>query len=203
MRCSKAAIMLQDRRLADKIIKEARSRGVTLMQVLDTHVIPLNTKVLITSRSDLKEPTHLTPVFVEDFTSVRAIIDKVIEVNAGKKKIREVTISIDPGKRMGVAFIADGVIIRTANYTDYNNLISDILEFANIHPTAQLNIVIGSGAGEYRDKLIEKINQQFTDKSINIYLIPEHGSSHHGIKIKIDETAALTFHKRFRKKLRR
>jgi len=127
----------------------------------------------------------------------------VIELSSNKFDVQEVSVSIDPGKRVGAAFLADEVVVRTSTYTDYDRLVDDIEEFAENHRGSRLNILIGSGAREYRDKLIEKLRTRLKHRSPKIYLIPEHGSSRMGRKIKVDEEAALIFHRRFKRTFRR
>ncbi len=199
------AVYTSDTRLASRIADEAASRGVRVKRVLSWDEIPLSTQVIISTRRDNPMKGHGHIIYAEDYTSTRAVIDRALELCSGKEKVREITISLDPGKRVGVAFIVDGAVIRTETHTDYENLAQSMEDFINNHAGARVFILAGSGAHPYRDEMLEYLRKRLPKlfEQATLKLVPEHGTSRRPAWLpgrrRADELAAAALPKKLRR----
>jgi len=203
-RKARIAIITSDTRLASRILSEAASRGVEAMHVMSETDLPLSAKVIITKRLEFPEPSYGHTVFAEDYTSPTAIIDRAIEVCAGKAEARQITVSLDPGKRVGAAYLVDDVVVRTATYTDYEMLASSIEEFVKNHPNVSLSVVIGAGAPNHRDEMLRFLKKRLPFLSnASIHLVPEDRTSRQRSWMRsrrgMDESAAASLQRRLRR----
>jgi len=172
------ALVTLDSRLASSLLAEASDRGVRVLHIAPGDEPPLSVKAIITKRTEKTGPSSHHVIFAEDYSSPRAILDRAVEVCAGKSEARHVTVSIDPGKRMGVAFLTDGVVVRTTTCFSNEELVESIDEFVRNHPQSELSFVIGSGAPSHREEMLRFLRSRLPyiwGNSVN--LVPEDRTS--------------------------
>ncbi|MCS7136433.1 MAG: hypothetical protein RMJ14_04505 [Nitrososphaerota archaeon] len=198
-------LLLSDFRTVYNVISEARRRGIEVLYVNSFSELPLNAKAIITSKKD--DPKLPIPVlFVEDFPSYKALMDRAYEVAFGKDCPKFITVSIDPGeKRTGCAFFAEDILLRTSTYSDRQRLFNDIEEFFNTHQNCKKYVIIGEGAGNLSYDLEKDIRERFlgTDR-VEIMTVSENSSSRRNVFISAhpsDESAALMLFVKVRGKL--
>ncbi|MEM4302821.1 MAG: hypothetical protein QW470_00025 [Candidatus Caldarchaeum sp.] len=168
------AVLTSDMKLARNVVEEAVRRGLKADHVTNPGDIPLAAKAVVVKKGEFKEITHGNPVYADEYTSPTAIVDRAIEVAYSKDKIRKVVVAVDPGKTMGAAFLADNILLRMESYTDYKHLTSSVSEFFKNHPNSKQAVIIGSGAPEFREKLLKTLLSKTS--SINpqiIHSVPE------------------------------
>ncbi|MEM0456925.1 MAG: hypothetical protein QXE40_01595 [Nitrososphaerota archaeon] len=198
-------LLLSDFRTIHNIISEARRRDIEVLSVSSLADLPLNAKVIITSKKD--DPKLPIPVlFVEDLPSYKALVDRAYEIAFGKVRPKFVTVSIDPGeKRTGCAFFAEDVLLRTSTYSDRQSLLDDISDFFNAHQDCKKYVIIGKGAGDFSHALEKDISERFLGTGqVEIMTVSENSSSRRNVFISThpsDESAALMLFVKTRGKL--
>ncbi len=153
----KIAVLTSDAKLARSVIEEAEGRGLKVDHVASLSEIPLAVKAVIVKRSEYKELEHWTPVYADEFNSATAIVDRAVEIAYSKKEVKQAVVAVDPGKTVGAAFLADNILLRMESFTDYNQLTESIVDFFKNHPNSEHLILVGSGAAEYREKLVSTL----------------------------------------------
>jgi hypothetical protein len=191
------AVATSDFRLVSRLLSEGARRGLSVIHVVHPSEIPLTVKVLIMKRGEMVwESVKIPTIYADDFTSPTSVLDRAMEIAAGKADSRAATISIDPGRRVGVAFIVDEYVIRTESFTDIVNLERSIREFIENHKMLETDVIIGSGAPEYREAVLELIRRIPSLSQAPVKIVPEEGTSKIGLMARrrrgSDEYAAST-----------
>ncbi len=153
----KIAVLTSDAKLARSVVEEAAGRGLKADHVASPSEIPLAAKVVIVKRGEYKGLEHWTPVYADEFNSATAIVDRAVEITYLKKEVKQAVVAVDPGKKVGAAFLADNLLLRMESFTDYRRLTSSIVDFFKNHPNSKHLILVGSGAAEYREKLVRAL----------------------------------------------
>ncbi|MEM2910685.1 MAG: hypothetical protein QXO01_06460 [Nitrososphaerota archaeon] len=188
-------LLLSDLRVAHSIVSEASRRGMEVLSVSSPAELPLTTKVIITSKKDA--PKLPTPaLFVEDVPSCKTLIDRAYEMTFGKNCVKFVAVSIDPGeKRIGCAFFAEDMLLRTSTYSDEHALLDDIDDFFNAHQGCKKYIIIGEGPGNFSYTIKKNVYEKFLSAGqVEIMAISENSSSQKNVFMLAhspDENAAL------------
>ncbi|MEM4287512.1 MAG: hypothetical protein QXV97_01740 [Candidatus Caldarchaeum sp.] len=151
------AVLTRDVRLARNVVEEAARRGLKADHITNPRDIPLAAKAVVMKKGEYREIKYGKPVYADEYTSPTAIVDKAIEAAYMKDKIKRAVVAVDPGKTMGAAFLADNLLLRMESYTDCEHLTANVSEFFKNHPNAEHAVIIGSGAPEFREKLIETL----------------------------------------------
>jgi hypothetical protein len=198
-------LLLSDFRTVHNIISEARRRGIEVLSVSSLADLPLNAKVIITSKKeDPKLP--IPTLFIEELPSYKALLDRAYEIAFGKDRPKFVTVSIDPGeKRTGCAFFTEDILLRTSTYSDRDRLFEDIDDFFNTHKSCKKYIIIGKGASGLSHALEKDIYDRFLEAGqVEIMTVSENSSNRRNVFIPAhpsDESAALMLFVKVRGKL--
>lgn len=84
-------------------------------------------------------------------------VDRAISAALGRYRPREMLIGIDPGKRPGLAFIADGVLISAQRSTGPSDIISRLNKGKKAFKPGSLLVRIGNGDPESRDPIVKAV----------------------------------------------
>jgi len=172
------AVVTLDLKFGKQITDEARKRGIEAKLYESLDRVPLSTDAVVVRRNEYDEVLS-EKMFVANLqSSPRSIVDKAIETGYRKKKVAKATVVIDPGKKTGAAYFADDILLRTETYFSNEPLIDDVAEFFSNHPEAQQLVLVGEGAPDFRQTLIEQLVEKIPGLSTeNIITVPERNSS--------------------------
>lgn len=174
------AVLTHDHVLASRLRDEGLRRGLKVVHVTSAGDIPLSVRVVISRRGECGDIRSWSVIYAEDFPSPVSLLDKAVEVAAGRADAKTATISIDPGSRIGVAYMVADLLVRTGTYTDLEGLERDLREFISSHRGLTPNVVIGSGAPQYRERLIRMIRSIPGLGDAPIEIVSEEGTSRRG-----------------------
>ncbi|MEM4316138.1 MAG: hypothetical protein QXI97_03220 [Nitrososphaerota archaeon] len=175
-------ILTSDYRLVSRLMEEGRRRGLKMVHTADSDGIPLTAKVLVTRRgeaavTDIGVPT----VYADEYASVKSLVDRVVEVAAGRWGGGKIIISIDPGRTTGVAFMVGDLLVRTESFTELSDLEKCIREFVSNRRGIATEVLVGSGAPQYRDRVLEMIRRMPELAGTRLEIVPEEGTSKMGL----------------------
>ncbi len=108
-----------------------------------------------------------------------------IAASLGKMKIGDLVIGVDPGKRPGLAFLADGVLVYTCRAPGLEGAAERILRAKGIYKPDRLLLRIGNGDPENRGRIIADLR----DFKGPVELVDERMTSR-GVRLR-DENAAV------------
>jgi len=191
------AVVTRDVKLANAVIEEAERRGVKAIHAVDPAQIPLSVKAAVVKLGEGIGTGHAAPVSVEDYNSAVAAVDRAMEISLGRAIVEKAIVGIDPGKKVGAAFIADNILLRTESYTDFTELAEAVNTFFRNHSKSRHLVLMGSGAPEYRERLTSKLLERnpFLRPEDIITVSEENTSKHAG---GVDELAATYLLRRSR-----
>ncbi|MGB9638884.1 MAG: hypothetical protein ACPL1F_06295 [bacterium] len=196
-------IATKDLKIAKKISNELKKRGLKYIFLTPENDFPTYLKVLIYGyRNEFRESSIKNVLFYEDYDSPSKIIDRAYEIAFGKEKYSNVIVAIDPGGRIGAAFICDNLVIKTMLFHNIKNLLNEMDSFFKMHFNNSRKIVlIGKGAYEIGNKIINAINKKY-GKEVELILIHEEFSNKNIFNsdnkyISKDERSAISLAKKF------
>lgn len=91
---------------------------------------------------------------IED--TVEAAVERAIQLSRGFSSANQLVFGIDPGPRPGLAWLADGQLIGTAQLENVSDVISHIKGLSSSIQHIHLVVKIGDGAPLIRDRLVNE-----------------------------------------------
>ena len=112
-------------------------------------------------------------------------VERAIQAAKGYSRAVTLIFGVDPGPRPGIAWVADGVVIGTAQLEDIDSLADHILGLSKAVEHQNLIVKVGNGARIIRDRIIN----QLILSGIETVLVSEFNTSR-GTRIKAHTKAA-------------
>lgn len=159
-----------------RLVKELKGRNLPFLSLTPRDYVPLDIKVVITTREERHLIRHPNVLVFEDESDATVIVDEALRVAEGKRNYGRVVIGVDPGKTFGVAVLADGNILETHICSDLEETKSTILKALEKTPAAMTTIKIGNGAPHYAKELLYLLDEA-TPKGVVIETVSEAGTS--------------------------
>lgn len=142
-----------------KLVTELKKRELTFLSLTPNEPIPKNVMLVITTSRDKKKVDH-PQVFVYAVNEDPShIIDRVIQRRKGKDGYNKLVFGVDPGKRVGLAVMDDGSVIRTNILSSIEETATTILEAVNRMGAKENLVKIGDGAPAYQRALIASLDE--------------------------------------------
>ena len=142
-----------------KLVTELKKRELTFLSLTPNDSIPKNVITVVTTNRDKKKVDH-PQVFVyavdEDPSH---IIDRVIQRLKGKDGYGKLVFGVDPGKRVGLAVMDDGLVVKTRILSSIEETATTILEAMNRMDAKEKIVKIGDGAPVYQEALIASLDE--------------------------------------------
>jgi hypothetical protein len=159
-----------------ELVNELKSRNLSFWSVKPWDLIPLNTKVIITTKEERHLVTH-PDVLIFDYESNPAmIVNEAIRIAQGKRSYDKVVVGVDPGKTYGVAVIGDDEFLKTFNCSSLDETVNAILNSLKELPAASTTVKVGNGAPAYAKGLLH-ILDDFLPSETFIEVVREAGTS--------------------------
>ena len=145
------------------------------IHVTSEDAIPAYITVVISTRSECKSISSSQVLIKDDFHSITSLVDRAYELSVGKNRCNVATVSIDPGKRIGVAFLCDDLLSRTEVFYAKQDVVKEAELFLKSHQCKDSRVIVGTGAPEHRDELLRYI-RDISIPNLKIYLVDENSS---------------------------
>ncbi len=165
------AVVTENARIYYRVAKELKKRGVHFYSLSPGEKIPSRIKVVITGkgeRVDFPRVVFATP------GRISLAVDRALQLLRGKKKYREIVISIDPGKSPGLAVLADNSVVYAACIREPEATSEQIKYLLGVFLPEEVKIKVGNGGGIYRDRILKNIKDNF---SFPIYMVEENSTT--------------------------
>lgn len=108
--------------------------------------IPAYITAVISTRTECGFCSSSQVLIQEDFPSTTSLVDRAYELSLGKNRCKATTVSIDPGKRIGAAFLCDDLLIRTEVFYTKEDVAKEAELFFKSHQSRDSKVIIGTGA---------------------------------------------------------
>ena len=163
------------------IVRELKKRNIPFLSLTPHERIPMEIKVVLTTVEERPLIGHGRVVALKNEMAPEALINQALQAAQGKERYGKITIGIDPGKTFGLAVLADGRVVETANSSsvqETSDKIRQILENFESTSTASISVKIGDGVLEYQTMLLEALDEVLPS-NIVLESVREEGTNLH------------------------
>ena len=179
-----------------KLVSEFRRRGLQSISLIPKEVIPFYVKVIITTESERKNVDFSEILIYDELIDPSKIVDDAVQLLRGKKDFREIIIGIDPGKRLGLAVLGDGIILKKMELTNIEEKVKEIIRILKETKAEKKTVKIGNGVKAEQKRLFKLLNEELPNDVI-IESVDEEGTTknikkeHNHRKDSIDVLSAI------------
>jgi hypothetical protein len=143
------------------IVNELKTRSIPFISLTPNHPIPIEIKVVITTKEEQRLIKHEKTLAYEDDTDPKALVNEAVQIVQGKEYYDKIVVGVDPGEVFGLAVLADGKVIETGNCFSVEETlrkIEDILKSLEKTHTTCLSVKVGDGVPAYKEKLLRALD---------------------------------------------
>jgi hypothetical protein len=149
------AVVTEDFSLYHDLVVRLKRRGVSFASLSPKDPIPEDIGVVITSPEEA-ERLDFRPL-VATHGDLEDAIDQAMKALAGREGAERLAIGVDPGRRIGVAALADGAVVASAGVTSVDEAVNRVRLYLQRHPAKRQVVRIGHGAPTVRDVIIRRL----------------------------------------------
>lgn len=165
------------------VVNELRKRRIPFLSLTPNDPVPAEIRVVITTDEERHLINHEKILTYQRGTEPEELVNEALQTAQGKEQFSRVVIGIDPGKVFGLAVLADGKVIETANCFSLKEILEKVKKvlksLMNI-PVATISIKIGDGVPACKERLLgaldkalpsevilESVSEAGTDRCLN------------------------------------
>jgi len=149
------AVVTEDFSLYHDLVVRLKRRGIPFASLSPRDALPDDVGVVLTS------PREAAAIDFRPVVATRGdlddAIDQALKALAGREPAQVVAVGIDPGRTIGVAAVADGLVVSTARCAGVEEAVARVRLLLQRHPGRRQVIRIGHGAPTLRDVLIRRL----------------------------------------------
>jgi predicted RNase H-like nuclease (RuvC/YqgF family) len=159
-----------------KLVSEVRRRGLPFISLTPREFIPFYVKVIITTESERINIDFPEILIYDELKDPFQVVDEAVQMLRGKKDFREIIIGIDPGKRLGLAILGDGIILKKMELRNIDETIPEIIRILKETKAEKKTVKIGNGVKEEQKRLFKVLNKELPNNVI-IESVEEDGTT--------------------------
>ena len=108
------------------IVNELKKQNLPFFSLMPGQPVPMEAKVIITTEKEKHLINHDKVLVYNINSEACGIVCEAMKILRGKETYERVIIGIDPGEVFGVAIIADGNVIETANCFSIRETLNEV-----------------------------------------------------------------------------
>ncbi len=105
--------------------------------------------------------------------NIEIAVERAIQASRGLDNAVQLVFGIDPGPRPGLAWLADGVVVGSAQLESIDTVADHIVALSTAVEHLRMIVKVGDGAPLIRDRIINQLLQ----RDIETYQVSEHRTS--------------------------
>lgn len=144
------------------IVREMKNKKIPFLSLTPDQTIPAQIEVVITTQKEKHLIQHEKALPFEEGMEPEAIVNKALRIVQGKEDYEKIVIGVDPGKIFGLAVLADGEVVETANcfsIEDTLRKINNVLRTIRGKSSPLISVKIGNGVPEYKNDLMQALDR--------------------------------------------
>jgi hypothetical protein len=173
---AKIAIATVSGRAYYKLVNELKRKGLPFLSLKPWDPIPLNIKVVITTKEERHLVAHPNVLIFEYESNPTSVIDEAVLGVHGKRTYEKVVVGVDPGKTYGVAVLGDDNVLETLNCSGSKEAVNVILDDLKRFPATVSVVKVGDGAPAYTKGLLPSLDETLPQETV-IEVVSEAGTS--------------------------
>lgn len=165
------------------VVNELRKRRIPFLSLTPNDPVPAEIRVVITTDEERHLINHEKILIYQRGTEPEELVNEALQTAQGKEQFSRVVIGIDPGEVFGLAVLADGKVIETANCFSLKETLEKVKKvlkgLMNI-PITTISVKIGDGVPACKERLLgaldkalpsevilESVSEAGTDRCLN------------------------------------
>lgn len=149
------AVVTEDFSLYHDLVVRLKRRGIAFSSLSPRDPIPDDVGVVLTSDKEAAAiPFHPIVTAGSDLDDA---LDQALKALAGRQRAERLWVGVDPGRRIGVAALMDGVVVATARCASVEEAANRVRLFLQRHPAKRQVVRIGHGAPTVRNVLLHRL----------------------------------------------
>jgi hypothetical protein len=158
------------------IVNELKQKNLPFLSLKPTDNIPLDVKVVITTKNEQQQITHPNILVYTEDTNLTTLIAEAARISQGKEGYEKIVIGVDPGKTFGIAVLGDGKVIETANGSSAEETVAIIKDVLKRTPSKFFVVRIGDGAPAFAEDLLCLLDRDLRE-NVAIEMVSEAGTT--------------------------
>lgn len=163
-------LVTRDPVVASKVLDAGRSAGCSVVWVSSHDELPLHVDAVIVGRDASTSWHPRAVVRIEEGLSAECVILRAIAA-CRSRGIKRFEVSVDPGHRMGVVILLNGIVVASSVLTGVPELVDEIRWVSVCLNTDPIAIYVGSRPGSELREVLSALKSSFPMSEV--VLIPE------------------------------
>jgi hypothetical protein len=144
------------------IVNELKRKNLPFLSLTPGEAVPIEMEVVITTQDEMQLVNHKRLLVYEDGMIVESLVNEASKIAAGKEYFDKITVGIDPGDVVGIAVLADGKVIETANCFSVKETLDEIVGvlkgLENVR-LAYVSVKVGDGVPSHKENLLRILDK--------------------------------------------
>ncbi len=170
------AIVTVSARAYYKLTSEFKKRAIPFLSLTDPYNIPPSVKVIITTERIEKTDEMPFQLIYNELDDPTDIVVKAIQISRGKPKYDNLSIGVDPGKRIGIAVVSNQGVIFSTTSLSVDKAVHAIIESIDNIQADTKSVKVGNGGGIYCKKIVDALNDKLPF-NVSLEIVNESGTS--------------------------
>lgn len=159
-------------------VNELKRKNAVFLSVKPDEPIPVEVKVVITTKKEKSLIKHENILTYEDNTDPEALVNEALKIAYGKGSYEKIVIGIDPGEVSGLAVLADGKIIETENCLSIEEILHKVKSTLKNLDTSEaaVSVKIGDGVPTYKERILGVLDEALPS-NVMLEVVSEAGTN--------------------------
>lgn len=143
------------------IVNELKERNMPFLSLTPREPIPVEIKVVITTEKERAQMNHERVLAYGNGVDPKTLVNEALQIVQGKEYYEKMIIGIDPGEVFGLAVLADGTVIETANCFSVEETSDRVVSFLRSferNTMKSVSVKVGDGVRSYKERLLRSLD---------------------------------------------
>jgi len=162
------------------IVNELEKRNIPFLSLIPIEPVPIGIKVVLTTEAEKHFVRNEKTLTYNEIMSPEMLVNEALRVIQGKEQYEKIVIGVDPGQTIGVAVLADGKVIETANCFSTEETQQKVESFLRNSANARVNSItvkVGDGVPTCEERLLRLLDKTLP-KDVMLESVREDGTNH-------------------------
>jgi hypothetical protein len=168
------------------IVDRLKERNLPFLSVIPNEPIPTEIKVVITTEKEVPQVQHEKTLAYEEGMDLETLINEAVHIAEGREHFQRIVVGVDPGEVLGLAVLADGRVIETANcfsLIETVEKIKSVIRGLGAADIPSIVVKIGDGVPTIKESLLRALDNELPPK-VNLESVSEAGTNRFMTKTK-------------------
>jgi len=168
------------------IVDKLKERNLPFLSVLPNEPIPTEIKVVVTTEKEKPQVQHEKILVYGEETELEALVNEAVHIAEGREYFQRIVVGVDPGEVVGLAVLADGRVIETANCFSLVETVErtkSIVRNIGVTNAPNVTVKIGNGVPPIKESLLRALDNELPP-NVKLESVSEAGTNRFMTKTK-------------------